>query len=54
MFDRMAWREGNRELDRILAWVQQLERESVDRAGSHRDRLLPTALGLAGFRSPPD
>lgn len=53
VFDRLAWREVNRELDRILYSVPRLERESVNRVGSQRDRLLPTALGLACFRSPP-
>jgi len=51
-FDRIAWRALNRELDRILAWIPQLERESVAEAGPHSDRLFPTALGLACFRSP--
>lgn len=53
MFDRSAWREVGRELNRILYWIPQLEREAVERAGGDSDRLLPTAIGLACFRSPP-
>jgi DNA-binding transcriptional ArsR family regulator len=53
VFDRIAWREVGRELDRILYWIPRLEREAVERARGDRDRLLPTAIGLACFRSPP-
>lgn len=52
VFDRMGWREVGRELNRILYWMPQLEREAVERARGDRDRLLPTAIGLACFRSP--
>lgn len=53
VFDRAAWRQATVEMDRILEWIPQLERESVARAGSKRGHLIPTVLGLACFRSPP-
>ena len=53
VFDRAAWHSVNRELDTILDWTPQLERESVERAGPDRRGLSATALGMACFRSPP-
>jgi hypothetical protein len=53
VFDRATWRALADELGRILDWVQQLELESLERAGADRSGLLPTALGMACFRSPP-
>jgi DNA-binding transcriptional ArsR family regulator len=53
VFDRAAWREMNAELDRILDWIMQLERESVERVGPDREGLMPTAIGMACFRSSP-
>jgi len=53
VFDRAAWHAVNSELDRILDWIPWLERESVERVSREREGLLPTAIGLACFRSPP-
>jgi hypothetical protein len=53
VFDRAAWHAINCEVDRVLDWIPWLERESVERVGRERKRLLPTAIGLACFRSPP-
>ncbi len=53
VFDRAAWYQMNSELDSVLDWIPRLERESVERVGSDREGLLPTAIGMACFRSPP-
>jgi hypothetical protein len=52
LFDRNAWNEISNLLDEILEWLPHLEEESVRRAGSHVDQLIPTIVGLTSFRSP--
>lgn len=53
LFDRFAWRQATRELEAILDWFPQLERESLERVGPALDGLFPTVVGMACFRSPP-
>jgi hypothetical protein len=49
--DREGWTEIGACLDEVLAWLPELERESLDRTPEFDD-LIPTTVGLASFRSP--
>lgn len=49
--DRPAWRELGERLDEILESLAGLEQASVGRA-ANIERLIPTIVGLASFRSP--
>lgn len=49
--DREGWTEIGAYLDQVLAWLPELERESLDRTPEFDD-LIPTTVGLASFRSP--
>lgn len=50
--DRRAWTEVMDRLDRVLAWVPALEEEAAKRIEKTGESLIPTTVGLAGFRSP--
>jgi DNA-binding transcriptional ArsR family regulator len=52
LIDRAGWSEIGQALDGILAWLPQLELESIDRVNGQLDVLIPTIVGLASFRSP--
>lgn len=49
--DREAWREIGKSLDEVLAWLPELETESMERVESAED-LTATTIGLSSFRSP--
>jgi DNA-binding transcriptional regulator GbsR (MarR family) len=51
VIDRWAWAELIRSLDEILAWLPELEQQSLDRT-QNLECLIPTTVGLACFRSP--
>lgn len=50
--DRTAWKEVADRLDQILAWLPDLQRESISRTNGNLDNLIPTTVSLASFRSP--
>jgi DNA-binding transcriptional regulator GbsR (MarR family) len=49
--DRKAWSEISESLDEILAWLPNLEAESLERTDDV-ETLISTTVGLASFRSP--
>ncbi len=49
--DREAWREIGRALDQVLAWLPELEAQSLDRTHDIK-ALTTTTIGLSAFRSP--
>jgi len=49
--DRSAWNELGEALDETLAWLPELEAQSVERTPDI-ESLIPTTVGLAAFRSP--
>jgi DNA-binding transcriptional ArsR family regulator len=51
-FDRTAWEQLGASLDEVLAWLLELEAESLARVGSDVEQLIPTIVGLTSFRSP--
>lgn len=50
--DRRAWIKIVESLDDVLAWLPELEEQSVRRT-KDVETLIPTTVGLASFRSPP-
>lgn len=50
--DRLAWVDIVNSLDEVLAWLPELEEQSVNRTHDV-ESLIPTTIGLASFRSPP-
>lgn len=50
--ERSDWDQICTELDEILAWLPELESESLERTAENIDRLIPTVVGLTAFRSP--
>lgn len=51
VIDRQAWSEIGVSLDDVLAWLPELENESLERTPDF-EALIPTTVGLAAFRSP--
>lgn len=51
LLDRTAWIEIGEVLDQVLAWLPELESESLERVDD-ADYLMATTIGLACFRSP--
>lgn len=51
VIDRMAWTEIGADLDEVLAWLPELESQSLERT-EDVETLVPTTVGLACFRSP--
>lgn len=51
VIDRQAWSEIGAALDDVLAWLPELEKESLKRKPDF-ETLIPTTVGLAAFRSP--
>jgi hypothetical protein len=49
--DRQAWNEIGDSLDQVLAWLPDLETQSLERTDDVED-LVATTVGLAAFRSP--
>jgi len=52
VIDRPAWTHLGKALDEILAWLPDLETQSLART-QNVESLIPTTVGLASFRSPP-
>jgi DNA-binding transcriptional ArsR family regulator len=52
VIDRPAWIQIVESLDDVLAWLPELEEQSVGRT-EDVESLIPTTVGLASFRSPP-
>jgi DNA-binding transcriptional ArsR family regulator len=50
--DRLAWTEVGEALDEVLAWLPNLEADSIERSEGHIDQLIPTMVSLFSFRSP--
>jgi DNA-binding transcriptional ArsR family regulator len=50
--DRPAWAELASTLDEILAWLPELEEQSIRREQGDFDALIPTISGLLSFRAP--
>jgi DNA-binding transcriptional ArsR family regulator len=53
LFSRSAWTQVGEILDDVLAWLPELEAESLTRTKAVERDLIPTIVGLASFRSPP-
>jgi DNA-binding transcriptional ArsR family regulator len=51
VLDRIAWSEVAERLDEVLAWLPELESESLDRVRGDFDLLIPTITGLISFRA---
>lgn len=51
VIDRQAWSEITNSLDEVLAWLPDLETQSLERT-QDVESLIPTTVGLACFRSP--
>lgn len=51
LLDRVGWEQIAACLDEVLAWLPDLEAESLART-SDCETLIPTIVGLASFRSP--
>lgn len=49
--DRKGWLEIGVALDEVLAWLPELETESVERVDDPKE-LIATTIGLSSFRSP--
>lgn len=49
--DRQAWTECAIELDEVLAWVHELEKQAAERLKTSGDE-LPATVALLAFRSP--
>jgi hypothetical protein len=49
--DRQAWNQIGEALDKVLAWLPDLETQSLERTDAVED-LSATTVGLAAFRSP--
>jgi hypothetical protein len=49
--DRQAWIEIGEALDEVLAWLPELENESLQRVDDAKE-LIATTIGLSAFRSP--
>jgi DNA-binding transcriptional ArsR family regulator len=47
-----AWHRRNEELDRILTWLPQLQKEALARAGGDPSGLEPILVSMACFESP--
>lgn len=52
--DREAWQRLGERLDEVLDWLPQLEKEALKRIRAEESEGIPTTVGLAAFRSPPD
>jgi predicted transcriptional regulator len=50
--DRQAWKKIGAVLDEVLAWLPELEAESLVRTRRDTGLLIPTVVGLMAFRSP--
>jgi DNA-binding transcriptional ArsR family regulator len=50
--DRIAWVALATRLDRVLAWLPELEVEATERMAQTGEEAIPTTVGLAAFRSP--
>jgi hypothetical protein len=51
VIDRPAWTAIAETLDEVLAWLPELETQSIERT-DEVESLIPTTIGLASFRSP--
>jgi hypothetical protein len=51
LLNRSTWKEIGETLDAILAWLPDLEAESIERTKEEVDQLIPTIVGLTSFRS---
>jgi hypothetical protein len=51
VFDRPAWTRTCEDLDQVLAWLPELETQSLERT-KEPEALIPTTVGMASFRSP--
>jgi hypothetical protein len=51
VIDRPSWNAVTESLDQVLAWLPELERDSLSRS-EDTHLLIPTTVGLACFRSP--
>lgn len=51
LIDRAAWTQIGKDLDEVLAWLPELETQSLERTDDV-ETLIPTTVGLAAFRSP--
>lgn len=49
--DRAAWTEATLALSKLIDWISQLQRESVDRTAGDAGRLISITVGLACFRA---
>jgi hypothetical protein len=49
--DREAWTSICADLDEVLSWLPELERQSLERT-EDADELIPATVGMASFRSP--
>jgi hypothetical protein len=51
VIDRQAWASICEDLDEVLAWLPELETQSLERTEDPGE-LIPTTVGMASFRSP--
>jgi hypothetical protein len=51
VIDRQAWTSICEDLDDVLAWLPELETQSLERT-EVSDELIPATVGMASFRSP--
>jgi hypothetical protein len=51
VIDREAWTSIGADLDEVLAWLPELEAQSLERT-EDAEELIPTTVGMASFRSP--
>jgi hypothetical protein len=51
LIDWTAWLSIGEDLDDVLAWLPELETESLERT-ENTESLIPTTIGLSSFRSP--
>jgi hypothetical protein len=51
VIDREAWTSICTDLNQVLTWLPELEAQSLERT-SDPDKLIPTTVGMASFRSP--
>jgi hypothetical protein len=51
VIDRVAWAGICADLDEVLAWLPELEAQSLERT-EDPEELIPTTVGMASFRSP--
>ncbi len=52
VIDRPAWTGICKALDEVLAWLPDLESQSLERT-EDAEELIPATVGMASFRSPP-